>query len=523
MGTATTDRVRPGRVLTAVCLSVVIVSLDTTVVNVALASISEHLGASTGELQWITDAYLVAYAGLLLVAGALGDRIGHKRLLLGGLALFGAGSVLASVSGSAGVLIAWRAVMGIGAAAIMTASLAVLTSVFTAEDRAKALGVWSAAAGGGVAAGPLLGGLLIAAGSWRTVFLINAPLVVLALAADLWVLPDTARRARRLDLPGAVLVTVATVAVTAGVIESPTWGWLSGKVVVLYGVAMVATIGFLVRQRYASEPLVVLSWLRDRRLTVPSMVAGGLFFSMTGASFALMLYLQLVLGYSPLVAGLAILPAVAVTTIVAPAASTLVSTLGARTLMAAGMACLAAGLAWFATATTHADYWQRLLPAGCLFGLGIGLALTPASDAVLGSTAGARPGVASGIIETVEELASALGIAVIGAILTNRFAAGLTGLPAPITTKASTPADAIATAHRIDASHITHVTVAFTHAMTTGLWVTAAIAAATALAALAQPDHRHAADPERHPTRQPSDAAMRNRQPPSPASSTGKP
>lgn len=523
METATADRVRPGRVLAAVCLSVVIVSLDTTVVNVALAPISEHLGANTGALQWITDAYLVVYAGLLLLAGALGDRIGHKRLLLDGLGLFGAGSVLASVSGSAGELIAWRAVMGIGAAAIMPASLAMLTSIFTGPSRAKALGAWSAAAGGGVAAGPLLGGLLIAAGSWRAVFLINAPLVALAIAADLWMLPDTARRARRLDLPGAGLVTVAIVAMTAGVIESPTSGWLSGRVLVLYAVAVVATIGFLVRQRYASESLVVLSWLRDRRLTIPSMVAGGLFFSMTGASFALMLYLQLVLGYSPLIAGLAILPAVAVTTITAPAAGTLVGVVGARLLMPAGMACLAGGLAWFATATTHADYWQRLLPAGCLFGLGIGLALTPASDTVLGSTAGARPGVASGIIETVEEIASALGIAVVGAILTNRFAAGLTGLPAPITTKASTPADAITTAYRIDPGHITHVTSAFTHAMTTGLWITAAVAAVTAIAALAQPDHRYAADPEHHPARQPRDAATRNRQPPSHAPSTGKP
>lgn len=488
MGTATTDRVRPGRVLAAVCLSVVIVSLDTTVVNVALASISEHLGASTGELQWITDAYLVVYAGLLLLAGALGDRIGHKRLLLGGLGLFGAGSVLASVSSSAGALITWRAFMGIGAAAIMPASLAMLTSIFTGPSRAKALGVWSAAAGGGVAAGPLLGGLLIAAGSWRAVFLINAPLVALAIAADWWVLPDTARRPRRLDLLGAELVTVAIAAVTAGVIESPTWGWLSGQVLVLYAAAAVAAAGFVVRQRYASEPLVVLSWLRDRRLTVPSIVAGGLFFAMTGASFALMLYLQLVLGYSPLLAGLAILPAVAVTAVAAPISGAWVSVLGARTLMATGMACLAGGLAWFATATTHADYWQRLLPAGCLFGLGIGLALTPASDAVLGSTAGARPGVASGIIETVEEIASALGIAVVGAILTGRFAAGLTGLPAPIAAKASTPADAITSAQRIDPAHISRVTTAFTHAMNTGLWITAAVAAVTAIAALAQPD-----------------------------------
>lgn len=487
MSMTTSGRVRPGLVLAAICLSVVIVSLDTTVVNVALAPISEHLGASTGQLQWITDAYLAAYAGLLLLAGALGDRIGHKRLLLGGLGVFGAGSVLASAAGSAAALIAWRAVMGIGAAAIMPASLALLTGVFTGPARARALGLWSAAAGGGVAAGPLLGGLLIAAGSWRAVFLINVPLVAAALAADARVLPGTARRARHLDLPGSALATLAIVALTAGVIESPARGWLSGPVLVLYGAAVIAAAGFALRQRHAASPLIELSWLLDRRLTVPSVVAGGLFFALTGASFALMLYLQLVLRYSPLTAGLAILPAVAVTTVTAPAAGTLVPRLGARLLMAAGMACLAGGLAWFATATTHADYWQRILPAGCLFGLGIGLALTPASDAVLGSAAGARPGVASGIIETVEEMASALGIAVTGAVLTSRFAAGLAGLPAAISARAADPAAAIAAASRTGPGRLPVVTGAFTRAMTDGLWITAAVAAATAIAALAQP------------------------------------
>jgi len=480
----------PGRVLGAVCLSVVIVSLDTTVVNVALASISERLGATMGQLQWVTDAYLVPYAGLLLLAGAFGDRVGHKRLLLLGLGLFGGGSACASAAGSAGVLIACRAVMGGGAAAIMPASLAILTSVFTGPQRARALGLWSAAAGGGVAAGPLLGGALIAAWAWQAVFLVNVPLVALALAADMRVLPDTSRRGRHLDVAGAGLATVAIMAATAALIQSPPWGWLSARVWLLYGIALAAGASFVIRQRHAAEPLIMLSWLSDRRLTVPSAVAGGLFFTMTGASFALMLYLQLVLGYSPLLAGLAILPAVAVTTVTAPLAGTLVPVTGARTLMSAGMLSLAGGLAWFATATAHVDYWQRLLPAGCLFGLGIGLALTPASDAVLGSAAAVRPGVASGIIETAEELASALGVAVTGAIITSRFAVGLTGLPAAIAARAGTPAAALSLARHVGPGKLTDAAAAFTHAMSTGLWVTAAAAAATAITALAQPPNR---------------------------------
>jgi EmrB/QacA subfamily drug resistance transporter len=475
---------RPGWVLAAVCMSVVVISLDATVVNVALAPISRDLGATTTQLQWVSDAYLVTYAGLLLLAGGVGDRIGHKRLLLAGLAVFGTGSVLASVSGSTGVLIAWRAFMGAGAAAIMPASLAVLSSVFSGQRRAAALGFWSAAAGAGVAAGPLLGGALLAVWSWQAVFWINVPLVALALAADAWALPATARRRQPLDLPGAILAAAAIVSVTAAVIQSPAWGWLSARAGLLYAAGALAAAGFAVWQRRARVPLVELAWFTDRRLTVPCAVAGGLFFAMTGASFVLMLYLQLVLGYSPLVAGTAILPAVAATTITAPLAGILVPAVGARALMAAGMGSLAGGLAWFATLTADASYWPDILPAGVLFGIGIGLALTPASDAVLGSAAGTRPGAASGIIETVEEVASALGIAVTGAIVTSRFAMALTTQPPQVSRQAGSLAAALTTARRYGPGHAAEVAAAFTHAMDTGLWITAVVSAVTALAAL---------------------------------------
>ena len=490
-------QVGPGWVLAAVCMSVVIVSLDTTIVNVALAPISEDLGASTTELQWVSDAYLVVYAGLLLLAGAIGDRIGHKRLLAGGLVLFGSGSALSSLSGSVGVLIAWRAVMGVGAAAIMPASLAVLTSVFTGERRALALGFWSAAAGAGVAAGPLIGGVLLSEWSWRSVFLVNVPLVAVALAADAWALPDTARQRRAFDLIGAASVTIAIVAVTAAVIESPAWGWLSARAGLLYAAGAVAAAGFIARQRRARGALADLSWFGDRCLNVPCVVAGGLFFALAGASFVLMLYLQLVLRYSPLTAGAAILPAVALTMIVAPLAGGLVNTVGARTLMAAGMAFLAAGLSLFATLTAHSAYWPSILIAGSLFGIGIGLALTPASDAVMGSRAGQRPGVASGIIETVEEVASALGIAVVGAIVTSRFAAGLTGEPTAVAHQADSLAAALGAAQRLGAGHIAQVSTAFAQAMDTGLWAAVAVSAITALIALlAMPAQLKEPDPD---------------------------
>jgi EmrB/QacA subfamily drug resistance transporter len=498
-------QVRPRWVLAAVCMSVVIVSLDTTIVNVALAQISEDLGASTTELQWVPDAYLVVYAGLLLLAGAIGDRIGHKPLLAAGLVFFGGGSAMSSLSGSVGVLIAWRAVMGVGAAAIMPASLALLTSVFTGERRALALGFWSAAAGGGAAAGPLIGGVLLFEWSWRAVFLVNVPLVAVALAADAWALSDTAHERRTFDLAGAALSTIAIVAVTAAVIESSTWGWLSARVLVLYVTGAVAGAGFVLRQRRAKTPLIDLSWFGDRRLSVPCTVAGGLFFAMTGASFVLMLYLQLVLGYSPLIAGAAILPAVALTMIAAPLAGAAVNTVGARTLMAVGMGFLAAGLGLFATLTAHSTYWPFILIAGSLFGIGIGLALTPASDAVMGSRASQRPGVASGIIETVEEVASALGIAVVGAVVTSRFAAGLSGEQAAVARQADSLASSLGAAHHLGTAHVALVSTAFAHAMDIGLWVAAGVSAVTALIVLrampARPSRpaRNRWSPEQHP------------------------
>lgn len=482
-------RYRPRWVLPAVCMSVVIVSLDTTVVNVALAPISKEIGATTTQLQWVSDAYLVVYAGLLLLAGAIGDRIGHRRLLIGGLIIFGAGSALASLAPSAGVLIAWRAFMGVGAAAIMPASLSMLTSVFTGKRRAAALGFWSAAAGAGVAAGPLIGGALLAGWSWRSVFWINVPLAGIAVAGDFWALPETARRRQPLDLADAVLATTAIVCVTAAVIESSAWGWLSARTGLLYATATLAAAGFAARQRQAKASLIDLAWLTDRRLSVPCVVAGGLFFALTGASFVLMLYLQLILGYSPLIAGTAILPAVALTMVTAPLAGTLVATAGTRALMAAGMGLLAVGLAWFATLTPRSAYWPHLFPAGALFGIGIGLALTPASDAVMGSAAGRRPGAASGILETVEEVASALGIAVTGAIVTSRFAAALTGQPPPVARQAGSLSAALTTAQHYGPAHAKAVAAAFAHAMDAGLWATAAVSAATALAALASRQH----------------------------------
>jgi EmrB/QacA subfamily drug resistance transporter len=473
----------PRWILAALCLSLVIVSLDATIVNVALPRISEDLGASTTQLQWVADAYSVAFAGLLLLAGAIGDRLGHKRLLTAGLVVFGAGSALAALSPSAGFLIAMRAVMGLGGALVMPASLAALTSAFPGERRAFAIGFWSAAAGAGVAAGPVIGGALLTRWSWPSVFLVNVPLVIVTLAADAFAIPETPRQHRAFDVTGALFSAVAVVAVVAAVIESPARGWSSPQTALLAALGAASAGAFVIRERRARAGLVDLSWFRDRHLTIPCVVAAVLFFAMTGSSFILMQYLQLVLGYSPLTAGAAILPIVGLTMIFAPLSGALVHSLSARNLMAAGMLILAAGLGLLATLTPRTAYWHILI-AGSLFGIGIGVTLTPASDAVMGSRAGQRPGVASGINDTVQELGSALGVAILGAVVAGHFAAGLAHQPASLAGNTGSLAMALGAARHLAPASIAQVRASFTHAMDLALLVAAVASVIAALAAL---------------------------------------
>jgi EmrB/QacA subfamily drug resistance transporter len=489
----------PRWTLAALCLSLVIVSLDATIVNVALPRISGDLRASTTQLQWVADAYSVVFAGLLLLAGAIGDRAGHKRVLTAGLVVFGAGSALAALSPSAGFLIAMRAVMGLGGALIMSASLAALTAAFPGERRAFAIGFWSAAAGAGVAGGPVAGGALLTRWSWQSVFLVNVPLVIIALAADALVIPETPRQHRVFDVTGAVLWTVAVVTVIAAVIESSAWGWSSPRTALLAAAGAASAVLFTVHERRARAGVVDLSWFRDRRLTIACVVAAVLFFAMTGSSFILMQYLQLVLGYSPLTAGAAVLPIVGLTMVFAPLSGALVHTLGARTLMTVGMLFLAGGLALLATLTTHTAYWHILI-AGSLFGIGIGVTLTPASDAVMGSRAAQRPGVASGINDTVQELGSAFGVAILGTVVAEHFAAGLTHQPASVTGNAGSLAMALGAARHLAPAGIAQVRASFTHAMDLALLVAAGTSAAAALVALlGMTRHTRAVSPGRPP------------------------
>lgn len=470
---------RSSWLLVALCLGLLIISLDSTIVNVALASISKDLHASTTELQWIADAYSIVFAGLLLLMGATGDRIGHKRLLLIGLALFGISSGLASLMTSAGSLIVMRALMGLAGALIMPASLAILTSVFVGNRRATALGYWSAAAGAGVAAGPVLGGVLLSVWSWQSIFLVNVPLTVIALLAVQCTAHETERHVRAFDVTGSFLSVAAIALLSSAAIEASQWGWSSLKTLIL-GLLGVVFVGlFVCHERTSSRRLLDLNWFKDKRLSIGSLIGALLFFSMVGASFLLMQYLQLVLGYSPLSAGLAILPIVCFTAVFAPLSGMVVSQFGARNLIVIGMGLFAIGLLGFATLDVHSSYIHILL-AGIPFGIGIGLAITPASDAVMGSKAGARPGIAAGINDTTQELGSAFGIAVIGSITANYFVHTLSAQPQIVRTHSDSLVSALQAALTLSPSAIhpsvTFIQSAFTRGMSISLVVAAGVA-----------------------------------------------
>ena len=290
-------------------LSLLIIGLDNTVLNVALPTLQTHFSASGSTLQWIVDAYLLSFAGVLLTMGTLGDRFGRKRVLQSGLLLFGAASVLAAFAQDADQLIVLRAVMGIGGAMIMPATLSVIVDIFPREERGKAIGIWSAIAGLGIGLGPFVGGLLLEWFSWASVFWLNVPIVAAALIAGFVLVPESRDpRPGAFDLRGAALSIGTLVTLVYGIIEAAPRGWTDPLVLGAFGAAAVFGVAFIVWERRAPAPMLPLDFFRDPRFTVASLGVGLVFFAMMGSVFAFTQYLQFARGFSALEAGAAMLP-----------------------------------------------------------------------------------------------------------------------------------------------------------------------------------------------------------------------
>ncbi|HSD76407.1 MAG TPA: MFS transporter, partial [Solirubrobacteraceae bacterium] len=420
--------------LAVLSLSLLVISLDNTILNVALPSIRADLGASGGELQWIVDAYMLVFAGLLLTAGSLGDRFGRRRMLTAGLAVFGAGSALAAVSADATQLIASRALMGVGGAAIMPSTLSILTAVFPARERGRAIAAWAAIAGLGIAVGPVAGGWLLEHGDWNLVFLVNVPVVAAALALGRVLVPESRDPAQsRLDPGGAALSIAGLTALLYGIIEAPARGWADGRILAAFVLAAALLAALAAWERRAPSPMLDLALFREPRFSAASAAIALLFFAMFGVLFLLTQYLQSVLGYDALQAGLRTMPVAGGLVLAGPASAKAGERLGAKLPVTAGMAIAAAGLAGLAT-IDPSDAYGQLAAVLAVLGFGIGLAMAPATDSIMGAVPAERASIGSAVNDTNRLLGGALGVAVLGSLVSSAYRGDMdavtSGLPA---------------------------------------------------------------------------------------------
>jgi len=426
-------------VLAVLCLTVLITNLDGTILNVALPTIVRTLHATSSQLQWIVDAYVIVMAGLLLIAGSLGDHLGRKWVFLGGLVVFAAGSGASAFSASPGELIAARSFMGVGAAAILPSTLSILTNVFTEPlDRARAIGLWSGTSGLGLAIGPVVGGWLLAHYWWGSVFLINVPIAAAVCLAAWFIVPGSKNlAAKRPDLVGASCSLLGIALLLWGLIEAPTRGWTSLAILgALIGAVLVVTV-FIIWERHTTHPLLELSFFRSRRFSVAMGALSLVLFALSGGLFLFTQYFQFSLGYSALQTGLRIAPIAAVLVVVASLSSTLVRYVGTKVVVFAGMVLIAVGFAMLSSVTIHSAY-TNVLPALILLGIGTGLAVAPCTESVMGSVSVDLAGVGSATNSTALQVGSALGVAVLGSLLNTRYQVDLRALlghysvPAPI-------------------------------------------------------------------------------------------
>ena len=413
---ADTFRSQRGLLLAVMCVGMFLVQLDVTVVNVALPAIRTGLATGLAGQQWVVDAYAVVLASLLLLGGTVGDRFGHKRVVLLGLGLFGAASLVCGLAPSVAVLVAARAMQGVGAALLLPGTLAVITRAYPGRrEQARAVGIWAGVSALALPAGPLLGGALVSGLSWRAVFLINIPIIAVAAPAAVKLVRETTESAtRRLDVPGGAMAAVALAGVVFAVISTGHHG--PGTTVwVAAALAVAALVGFVLRERHTAEPMLPLSLLRSPAFTGANLVAAAMNLAGIGTVFVATLYLQSVQHHSAFTAGVMLLPLFAPLAALAPITGRLTARFGPRPPMTAGLVLGAAGSAALVGLTPASSY-LRFLPV--LLGLGIGMGLLTAAvvAAAVRSVPAERSGLASGVNNTARQAAGALAIAVYGVL-----------------------------------------------------------------------------------------------------------
>jgi len=407
--------------LALICLVQFMTILDIAIVNVALPSIQVDLGFSQENLQWVISAYALVFGGLLLLGGRLGDRLGRRRIFFAGTLVFTAASLLAGLSWSEESLIVFRGLQGLGAALLSPAALAILTATFAeGRERNIALGVWGATGGFGAATGVLLGGILTDLLSWEWIFFVNVPVGVVALVlTPFWVLDSRDLRTKTFDVVGAALITSALIVLVLAITQANQWGWGSATTWIVFGISAALHAVFLLWERGRGEPLVPLSIFRVRTVlgaNITGFILGTVLFAMF---LLLTLYMQQVLRLSPLETGFGYLAVAGTAIIWANVAAFLVNRGGVKGVLLVGMALLAVGLVFFAQVSVDGSYWSDLFPGFLVIGLGMPFVFVPVTIAAVAGVSHDQAGLASGLINTSQQIGGALGIAVLSAIATS--------------------------------------------------------------------------------------------------------
>jgi EmrB/QacA subfamily drug resistance transporter len=419
--------------LVAVSLATFMTYLDNNIVNVAIPTIQRSLHLSVASLEWVVSGYVLVFAGLMLVGGRLADLYGRRRLFLIGLTVFTLSSLAAGLASSGGMLIAFRAAQGLGAAMLVPTTLAIILATFDdARERTQAIGIWAAISALALAFGPLIGGFISQNWHWGWIFFINVPVGIVTFAmAVAWLAESRAQSAsRRLDLPGLASSAIALFALTYALIEGHTRGWTSAQILGSFALAAVAALAFTVIEARSAQPMVQVSLFRSRVFSGGTLVTMMWAFGIFGIYFFTSLYLQSILGFSPVKAGLAFLPMAVVIAIFAMISEQVARRISAHRTVALGLALMVGGLYLFARQGLDATY-LGLMPGFLLFGAGAGLMQAPLTNAVLESMPPDRSGVASALLNASREVAGLLGITVIGAVLSSREGAALRSGVAP--------------------------------------------------------------------------------------------
>jgi EmrB/QacA subfamily drug resistance transporter len=416
---------RRWRILAVLCTSLMIVIIGNTALNVALPTLARELDATTTDLQWMVDSYALVFAGMLFTAGTIGDRFGRKGTLQAGLVVFLAGTLAATVADTSEMVIASRAIMGLGAAFVMPSTLSLLTNVFPAHERPKAIAVWAGISGGGAAIGPIASGLLLEHFWWGSVFLVNVPMILLSLVAGHYLLP-TSRDPEQppLDIPGALLSIAGLGTLVYAIIEAPHEGFTSTTTLTLFGASALFLGLFVLRELRTKHPMLDLRYFRDRRFTVASGGMTLIFFAMFGTFFLTSQYLQLVLGYSALESGIFQLPMAFVMMGLSPQVPRIVNHFGVARVVPAGLGTVGVGLLLFSTMGVDSSIWLMYGPIMCL-AVGMALTMTPLTTLIMSAVPVGKAGVGSAMNDTTRELGGALGVAVLGSLVTSTYTSSI--------------------------------------------------------------------------------------------------